>query len=107
MHFRQNGPIQAFSHEDMTGPLSSYDQQAGYSHFMSKSSHFMTHSSQNSPSRLGQCPVQRNNCMRPNAPQASEWNHIKVPPPASSFNSGGQRSPGSGSFNSLMPWGMS
>lgn len=106
MHFRHNGPMQAFSHGDMGSPPSAHDPHSGYSRFMSKPSHLMTHSSQNSPSRLGQPPIQRYNYMRPNASQGSEWN-IKVPPPASSFTSGGQHSPGTGSLNNVMPWGIS
>ncbi|KAL5767606.1 hypothetical protein ACOSP7_014202 [Xanthoceras sorbifolium] len=98
---RQNGPIQ---HVEVGSPPSAHDPQAGFTRFMSKPSHLMPHNSQNSPSRLGQPPVQRFNYMRSTAPQGSDWNHNKFQPP-SSFNSGGPRSPGSSSLNNGMPWG--
>lgn len=103
---RQSGPIQSFSHVEAGSPPSAHDPQAGYSRFMSKPSHLMPHIAQNSPSRLGQPPVQRYNYMRPSSLQGSEWNQFKVQPP-SSFNSGSPRSPGSSSFNNGMPWGIS
>lgn len=102
---RQNGPIQAFSHIEVGSPPASHEPQAGHSRFMSKPSHLMPHISQNSPSRLGQPPLQRYNLMRTTAPQGSEWNQFKIQPPPSGFNSGGPRSPGNSSFNNGMPWG--
>uniref|UniRef100_A0A6N2L6C7 Protein kinase domain-containing protein n=1 Tax=Salix viminalis TaxID=40686 RepID=A0A6N2L6C7_SALVM len=83
-------------------PPSSHDFHAAM--FMSKPSNFTPHVSQNSPSRLGQQPHQRFSHGRP-VVRGSEWNPIKVPPPSSSFSSGGQRSPGSSSLNNSMPWG--
>ncbi|KAH9771261.1 Dual specificity protein kinase YAK1-like [Citrus sinensis] len=103
---RQNGPIQAFSHIEVGSPPASHEPQAGHSRFMSKPSHLMPHISQNSPSRLGQPPLQRYNLMRTTAPQGSEWNQFKIQPPPSGFNSGGPRSPGNSSFNNGMPWGI-
>lgn len=106
MYFRQNGPIQAFSHIEVGSPPASHEPQAGHSRFMSKPSHFMPHISQNSPSRLGQPPVQRYNLMRTTAPQGGEWSQFKIQPPPLGFNSGGPRSPGNSSFNNGMPWGI-
>uniref|UniRef100_A0A6N2LYE9 Protein kinase domain-containing protein n=1 Tax=Salix viminalis TaxID=40686 RepID=A0A6N2LYE9_SALVM len=101
---RQNGLILAFSHVNVGSPPSSHDFHAGYGRSMSKPSNFTPHVSQNSPSRLGQQPHQRFSHGRP-VVRGSEWNPIKVPPPSSSFSSGGQRSPGSSSLNNSMPWG--
>jgi len=100
----RNGPFHAFSHVDAGSPPSAHDLHAGYGRSMSKPSYFTPHISQNSPSRLGQQPPQRFSHGRPTV-RGSEWNHIKVQPPSSSFNSGGQRSPGSSSLNNSMPWG--
>ncbi|KAJ6884266.1 hypothetical protein NC652_031307 [Populus alba x Populus x berolinensis] len=94
---QRNGPFHAFSHVDAGSPPSAHDLHAGYGRSMSKPSYFTPHISQNSPSRLGQQPLQRSSHGRPTV-RGSEWNHIKVQPP-SSFNSGGQRSPGSSSLN--------
>ncbi|KAL9379487.1 hypothetical protein Peur_027969 [Populus x canadensis] len=101
---QRNGPFHAFSHVDAGSPPSAHDLHAGYGRSMSKPSYFTPHISQNSPSRLGQQPPQRFSHGRPTV-RGSEWNHIKVQPPSSSFNSGGQRSPGSSSLNNSMPWG--
>ncbi|KDP39566.1 hypothetical protein JCGZ_02586 [Jatropha curcas] len=100
---RQNGPIQAFARTEMGSPPS-HDVHAGYGRSMSKPTHFMPHISQNSPSRLGQQSLPRFNHGRP-AVRGSDWNHIKVQPPQSSFNSGGPLSPGNSSLNNGMPWG--
>lgn len=93
---RPNGPIPAFSHSEIG---SSPDM---YGHHMANPSHFMPHSSQFSPSRLGQPPVQRFSHGRSMGSRGGEWNHGKVQPPLSNFNSGGPRSPGS---NNNAPWG--
>ncbi|XP_043816000.1 dual specificity protein kinase YAK1 homolog isoform X2 [Manihot esculenta] len=94
---RQNGPIQAFTHTEVGSPPSAHDMHAGYGRSMSKPSHFMPHVSQNSPSRLGQQSLPCFNHGR-SAFRGSEWNHIKVQPPESSF-SGGPLSPGNSSLN--------
>ncbi|XP_021281683.1 dual specificity protein kinase YAK1 isoform X3 [Herrania umbratica] len=101
---RQNGPV-GFSHIEVGSPPSANDPHAGYPRFISKHSHFMPHMTQNSPSRLGQQPVQRFNHGRSTVARGSEWNHMKVQLPPSSFSSGGQRSPGNSSFSNGMPWG--
>uniref|UniRef100_A0A6N2LCF6 Protein kinase domain-containing protein n=1 Tax=Salix viminalis TaxID=40686 RepID=A0A6N2LCF6_SALVM len=101
---QRNGPFHAFSHVDVGSPPSAHELHVGYGRSMSKPSYFTPHISQNSPSRLGQQPLQRFSHGRPTA-RGSEWNHIKVQPPSSSLNSGGQRSPGSSSLNNSMPWG--
>ncbi|GAV73920.1 Pkinase domain-containing protein [Cephalotus follicularis] len=100
---RQNGPIQAYSQLEVGSPPS-HDSHVGLSRSMSKASHFMTHS-QNSPSRLGQQPVHQFNHVRPSAVWVSDWNHIKVQPPQSGFNSEGPHSPRSSSFSTGIPWG--
>ncbi|XP_065852226.1 dual specificity protein kinase YAK1 homolog [Euphorbia lathyris] len=100
---RQNGPIQAFPHTEVGSPPA-HDMHPGYGRAMSKPSHFMSHIPQNSPSRLGQQSLPRLNYGRSSG-RSSEWNHIKVQPPQSSFNSGGPHSPGSSSLNNGMPWG--
>ncbi|KAK9272613.1 hypothetical protein L1049_002988 [Liquidambar formosana] len=101
---RTNGPAKAFSHVEVGSPPSAHDPHAGYPRFMSKPSYFMPHFSQNSPSRLGQQPVQRFNHGSSTAIRGSEWNNIKVQPP-SSFNSAGPHSPGSSSFGNGSSWG--
>ncbi|KAJ6756906.1 hypothetical protein OIU74_026206 [Salix koriyanagi] len=101
---QRNGPFHAFSHVDVGSPPSAHELHVGYGRSMSKPSYFTPHISQNSPSRLGQQPLQRFSHGRPTA-RGSEWNHTKVQPPSSSLNSGGQRSPGSSSLNNSMPWG--
>ncbi|KAF2288078.1 hypothetical protein GH714_004285 [Hevea brasiliensis] len=103
-NYRQNGPIQAFTHMEVGSPPSAHDMHAGYGRSVSKHSHFMPHTSQNSPSRLGQQSLPRFNHGRP-AVRGGEWNQIKVQPPQSSFNSGGPLSPGNSSLNNGMPWG--
>nr|XP_023877003.1 dual specificity protein kinase YAK1 homolog isoform X2 [Quercus suber] len=105
---RQNGPVQAFPHLEVGSPPSAHDPHSGYGRSMSKTSHFMPHISQNSPSRLGQQqPGQRFNYGRSTKVRIGEWNHMKVQPPPASFNSGGPRSPGNSSFNNGMSWGTS
>lgn len=89
----------------MGSPPSAHDMHAGYGRSMSKPSHFMPHVSQNSPSRLGQQSLPCFNHGR-SAFRGSEWNHIKVQPPESSF-SGGPLSPGNSSLNNGVPWGTS
>lgn len=106
IHVRQNGPIQAFTNVEVGSPPSAHDMHAGYGRSASKHSHFMPHISQNSPSRLGQQSLPRFNHVRP-AVRGSEWNHIKIQPPQSSFNSGAPLSPGNSSLNNGMPWGIS
>uniref|UniRef100_A0A2P2JKC4 Uncharacterized protein LOC8284284 isoform X2 n=2 Tax=Rhizophora mucronata TaxID=61149 RepID=A0A2P2JKC4_RHIMU len=101
---RQNGPIQALPHVEVGSPPSAHDLHAGYGRSMSKSSHLMSHISQNSPSRLGQQPLHRFSYARPSG-RGNEWNHIKVQPPSSSYNSGDPRSPRNSSFNNGIPWG--
>ncbi|XP_057969956.1 dual specificity protein kinase YAK1 homolog isoform X2 [Malania oleifera] len=100
-----NGPVQAFSHVEVSSPPSAHDPHVGYVRSMSKSSNFMPHISQNSLSRLGQQPVPRFNPGRSMAVRGSEWNHIKVQPPPTSFNSGGPHSPGTSSVSNGMAWG--
>lgn len=103
---RTNGPVQAFPHVEVGSPPSSHDLHSGFSRFMSKPPHFVPHFSQNSPSRLGQQPVQRYNHGSPPVNRGGEWNNIKVHPPPSGFNSGGPRSPGNSSFsNGGSSWG--
>ncbi|KAE8733689.1 Serine/threonine-protein kinase ppk15 [Hibiscus syriacus] len=100
---RQNGPV-GFSHEDVGSPPSVNDLHAGYPRYLSKHSHFIPHTTQNSLSRLGQQTVQRFNHSRSTGAWGSEWNRMKVQLPPS-FNSGGQRSPASSTFSNGMPWG--
>ncbi|XP_041014070.1 dual specificity protein kinase YAK1 homolog [Juglans microcarpa x Juglans regia] len=102
---RQNGPGQAFSHMEVGSPPSAHDPLHGYVRPMSNPSHFVPNISQNSPSRLGQQPVQRFNYGRPPSSRVGDSNHVVVQPPFSSFNSGGMRSPGNSSFSNGMPWG--
>lgn len=102
---RQNGPVQAFPQMEVGSPPSTHDPHSGYGRSMSKPSHFMPHISQNSPSRLGQQPVQRFSYVRPTNVRVGEWNHMKVQPPPASFNSGGPRSPGNSSLSNGMSWG--
>ncbi|KAJ7982593.1 Kinase family protein [Quillaja saponaria] len=97
---RQNGPIQTSSSAEVGSPSSAYEMHV---HSMSKPSHYMPHISSNSPSRLGQQPVQRFNHGRPI--RGGEWNHSMVQASPSSFNNGGPRSPGNNSFSNSMPWG--
>ncbi|GMJ11322.1 yeast YAK1-related gene 1 [Hibiscus trionum] len=101
---RQNGAV-GFSQAEVGSPPSANDLHAGYPHYSSKHSHFMPHTTQNSPSRLGQQTVQRLNHGRSSGAQGSEWNHMKVQLPPPSFNSGGQRSPASSASSNGMPWG--
>nr|KJB82258.1 hypothetical protein B456_013G185200 [Gossypium raimondii] len=102
---RQNGPV-GFSHVEVGSPPSANDMHAGYPRFLSKHSHFMPHTTQNYPSRLGQQTAQRFNPGRSTGARGGEWNHMKVQLPPS-FNSGGPRSPGNSTFSNGMPWGMS
>lgn len=97
-------PIQPFLHAEVGSPPT-HDPHAGYVRSMSKPSHFVPHISQNSPSRLGQQPIQRLNYGRSTASRGNvgDWSQTKPSPP--SFNSGGPRSPGSGSFGNGMSWG--
>lgn len=104
-NFRKTGPVQAFPHVEVGSPPSAQDLHTGYARPSSKHSHFMPHSSHNSPSRLGQQPVQRFNQGRSTNIRGYEWNPVKIQPPLPSYNSGGPRSPGSGSFSSGMSWG--
>ncbi|KAL0003442.1 hypothetical protein SO802_017223 [Lithocarpus litseifolius] len=100
---RQNGPVQAFPHLEVGSPPSAHDPHSGFGRSMSKTSHFVPHISQNSPSRLGQQqPGQRFNYGRSTNVRIGESNHMKVQPPPASFNSGGPRSPGNSSFNNGM-----
>ncbi|XP_039030188.1 dual specificity protein kinase YAK1 homolog isoform X1 [Hibiscus syriacus] len=101
---RQNVPV-GFSHVEVGSPPSTNNLHAGYTRHLSKHSHFMPHMTQNSPSRLGQQTVQRFNHGRSTGARDSEWNHMKVQLPASSFNYGGPRSPGNSTFSNGMPWG--
>ncbi|KAL4325671.1 hypothetical protein GQ457_11G014500 [Hibiscus cannabinus] len=97
---RQTGPV-GFSNVEVGSPPSANDLHAGYP----RHSHFMPHTTQNSPSRLGQQTVQRLNHGRSTGGRGSEWNHMKVQLPPPSFNSaGGQRSPAS-SNGMPLPWG--
>lgn len=89
---------------EVGGPLAN-ETHAGHMRLVSKPSHFMPHISQSSPSRLGQQP-QRVNHGRP-IQVRNDWNHMKVQPPPSSFNSGGPHSPGNSSFSNGMSWGIS
>ncbi|KAH1032882.1 hypothetical protein J1N35_045056 [Gossypium stocksii] len=100
---RQNGPV-GFSHVEVGSPPSANDMHAGYPRFLSKHSHFMPHTTQNYPSRLGQQTAQRFNPGRSTGARGGEWNHMKVQLPPS-FNSGGPRSPGNSTFSNGMPWG--
>ncbi|KAK8507511.1 hypothetical protein V6N13_141530 [Hibiscus sabdariffa] len=101
---RQNEPV-GFSHVKVGSPPSTNDLHAGYPRYLSTHSHLIPHTTQNSPSRLGQQTVQRFNHGRSSGARGSEWNHMKVQLPPSSFNSGGPRSPGHSSFSNGMPWG--
>lgn len=107
MCFRQNGPGQAFAQMEVGSPPSAHDPLHGYVCPMSNPSNFVPNISQNSPSRLGQQPVQRFSFGRPPSIRVGDSNHVMVQPPFSSFNSGGMRSPGNSSFSSGMPWGTS
>ncbi|KAK5772812.1 dual specificity protein kinase YAK1 homolog [Gossypium arboreum] len=100
---RQNGPV-GFSHVEVGSPPSANDMHAGYPRFLSKHSHFMPHTTQNYPSRLGQQTAQRFNPGRSTGARGGEWNHMKVQLPPS-FNSLGPRSPGKSTFSNGMPWG--
>ncbi|XP_038699889.1 dual specificity protein kinase YAK1 homolog isoform X2 [Tripterygium wilfordii] len=75
--YRQNGPIQTFSHVEVGNPPSGHDQHAGYGRSMYKNSHFIPHVSQNSPSRFGQQPVQRLNQGNHSSVRGTELNHMK------------------------------
>ena len=98
--FRKTGPVQAFPHVEVGSPPSAQDLHTGHARPSSEYSHFMPHSSYNSPSRLGQQPVQRFNQGRSTNVRGYEWNAVRIQPPLPSYNSGGPRSPGSG-----MSWG--
>ncbi|KAK6926220.1 Protein kinase domain [Dillenia turbinata] len=102
---RSNGSVQAYPNVDSGSPPSAYDSQPGYGRAISKPSFLMPSFPHNSPSRLGQQPVQRFSHGRYAPLHSNEWNHMKVQPPTSSFNSGGPRSPGSSSFGSCTSWG--
>ncbi|KAG7035602.1 ppk15, partial [Cucurbita argyrosperma subsp. argyrosperma] len=97
---RKTGPVQAFPHVEVGSPPSAQDLHTGHARPSSEYSHFMPHSSYNSPSRLGQQPVQRFNQGRSTNVRGYEWNAVRIQPPLPSYNSGGPRSPGSG-----MSWG--
>ncbi|GKV07459.1 hypothetical protein SLEP1_g19236 [Rubroshorea leprosula] len=101
---RPNGPL-AFSHVELGSPPSAHDLHAGLTRFMPKTSHFIPHMMQSSPSRLGQQPVQRYNHRRTTAARGNEWNHMSIDLPPSNHNSGGPRSPGNSSFSNGMHWG--
>ncbi|GMI85441.1 yeast YAK1-related gene 1 [Hibiscus trionum] len=101
---RQNGPV-GFSHVEVGSPPSTNDLHAGHPRYLSTHSHFIPHTAQNSPSRLGQQTVQRFIHGRSTGARGSEWNHMKVQLPPSSFNSGGPHSPGNSTFSNGMPWG--
>lgn len=100
--FRQNGPIQSYSHAEVGSPPSTNEPLAGYAR-LPKPSHF-PHISQNSPSRLGQ-QYQRSSQGRPTNSRVGDWNHMKVQAPPPNFNSGGPLSPGNSSFGNGMSWG--
>ncbi|KAL6972265.1 dual specificity protein kinase yak1 [Sarracenia purpurea var. burkii] len=102
---RPYGPIQAFSHREVGSPSSGHDMPGAYARPMTKPLHFVTHFPQSSPSRFGQQPVQQFNHGRSMAVRGSEWNHIKVQPSPSSFNSGDPHSPGNSLFSNGTPWG--
>uniref|UniRef100_A0A5B7A0F1 Putative ATP binding protein isoform 1 n=1 Tax=Davidia involucrata TaxID=16924 RepID=A0A5B7A0F1_DAVIN len=102
---RPNGPIQAYSRGEVGSPPSAHDLHGGYVRPMTKPSHLMPNFSQSSPSRLGQLPVQRFSYGRSTAVRGNEWNHIKVQPSPSSFNSSGPLSPENSSFGNGTPWG--
>lgn len=111
---RQNGPI-GFSHVELGSPPSAQDPHgAGLTRFTSKTSHLLPHMMQNSPSRLGQQPVQQRfnhnhgrsgGAVAPGGRGSHEWNHISIQLPPSGFNSAGPRSPVNSSFNNSIPWG--
>ncbi|PSS11869.1 Serine/threonine-protein kinase yakA [Actinidia chinensis var. chinensis] len=102
---RTNGPIQQpFSSREVGSPPSGHDLPGAYPRPMTKPSHFVPHFPQNSPSRLGQQPVQRFNHGRSTAVRGTDWNHSNVQPPPSSFSSGGPHSPGNSLFGNG-PWG--
>ncbi|KGN50407.1 dual specificity protein kinase YAK1 homolog isoform X2 [Cucumis sativus] len=103
---RKTGPVQAFPHVEVGSPPSAQDLHTGYARSSSKHSHLMPHNSHNSPSRLGQQPVQRFNQGRSTNVRGYEWSPVKIQPPLPTYNSGGPRSPGSGSFGSGMTWGF-
>ncbi|GMH10726.1 hypothetical protein Nepgr_012567 [Nepenthes gracilis] len=100
---RPNGPIQTVSQAEAGSPPSVYDLNVGYGRSMSKASPYLPQ--HNSPSRLGQQPIQQFNHGRSLAIHVNEGPHIKLQPNPFSFNSGGPRSPGSSSFNNGTPWG--
>ncbi|PON77601.1 Serine/threonine protein kinase [Parasponia andersonii] len=103
---RQNGPVQSFSHLEVGGTPSD-EGHPGYSRLTSKPSHLMPHTSQSSPSRLGQ-QHQRFNHGRPmNTVRNNEWNHVKVQQSPSSYNSGpgGSHTTGNSSFSNGVSWG--
>lgn len=106
--FRQNGPFQPFSRLEVGGTPSD-EAHAGYSRLTSKPSHLMPHTSQSSPSRLGQ-QHQRFNHGRPvNTVRSNDWNHMKIQQNPSSHNSGavGSHTAGNSSFSNSMSWGIS
>ncbi|OVA18381.1 Protein kinase domain [Macleaya cordata] len=102
---RKNGPIQAYSHVDADSPPSTHDMHVGYARSMSKSTHFMPHSAQSSPSRFGQQPAQRSNHGHSAFVRGGDWNHPKVQPPPPNCNNVGPRSPGSSTFANGSSWG--
>ena len=100
MQFRTNGPIQQpFSSGEVGSPPSGHDLPSAYPRPMTKPLHFVPHFPQNSPSRLGQQPVQRFNPGRSTAVRGTDWNHSKVQPPPSSSSSGVPHSPGNSLFS--------
>ncbi|KAA8540156.1 hypothetical protein F0562_026848 [Nyssa sinensis] len=101
---RPNLPIQAFSRGEVGNPPSAQDLHGVYSCPVTKPSHFMPHNPQNSPSHVRQQSVQQFNHGRSTAVRGNEWNHIKVQPSPSSFNSGGHF-PGNSSFGNGKSWG--
>ncbi|GAB4833058.1 dual specificity protein kinase yak1 [Ancistrocladus abbreviatus] len=101
---RQNGPIQTFSQLEVGSPSSVYDLRVGYGRSLVKGSLLLPQLSHNSPSRLGQQPIQRFNHGRSSAIHVNEGSHINLQPNPFSFNSGGPHSPGSSSYNNGTPW---
>ncbi|XP_022969717.1 dual specificity protein kinase YAK1 homolog isoform X2 [Cucurbita maxima] len=89
---RKSGHVQ-----EMGSPPSGQDLYTGYGRPSSKHSHFMAHSSHNSPSRLGQQPVERWKEGRSRKVGGGyEWNPVKIQPPLAGYSSGGPGSPGGG-----------
>lgn len=92
--FRHNGPVQSFSRLEVGGAPSD-EAHAGYSRVPSKPSHLMPHSSQSSPSRLGQQHQRFSHGRGVNTVRGNDW----------SYNSGAVGSHTAG--NSSFTWGNS